>query len=119
MRKVAMKPAGTGFLLFLMCASTILLAQDAVLKGQVFDPRGNALANVSVTLLRQGQVISQVKSGPDGRFSLAAASAGKFVINVDAPGFRSVARPVTVSPTVNAEITISVSQIASQSENIT
>jgi hypothetical protein len=118
MRKRDMKPAGTRCVLFLLCISALLSAQDAVLRGRVLDPRGNSIPNASLTLVRQGQVVSQVKSGPDGRFSLAAPSVGEFAIQVDALGFRPVTRLVTVRPTANAEIIISVSQIASLTENI-
>jgi hypothetical protein len=44
---------------------------------------------------------------------------GEFTIKVDAPGFRSVSRPVTIRQNDNPEITISTRQLASRIESVT
>lgn len=107
---------GALFLLFAPCA---FFAQEIVLKGHVTDPQGNAIPNASVQLLGHDRVISQTRSGGDGQFLLKVSSVGDFTIKIDAQGFRSVSRPVTVRPNGNSEITISVSQVASHNENVT
>ena len=85
---------GALFLLFAPCA---FFAQEIVLKGHVTDPQGNAIPNASVQLLGHDRVISQTRSGGDGQFLLKVSSVGDFTIKIDAQGFRSVSRPVTVA----------------------
>jgi uncharacterized protein involved in tellurium resistance len=104
--------------LVLMCAPVAVLAQGIVLKGRAVDPQGKALPDAAITLLAHGQIVGRVKSGPDGQFLLAVSSAGEFVIQADAPGFRRVSRALTVRSGSNPEITISVTQIESRAENI-
>jgi carboxypeptidase family protein len=105
--------------LLLLFVPFALFAQEIVLKGHIADPQGNAIPNASVQLLGHDRVVSQTKSGGDGQFFLKANSAGDFTIKIDAQGFRSVSRTVTVRPTGNSEITISVGQVAFHNENVT
>jgi hypothetical protein len=49
-------------------APRALLAQEIVLKGNVSDPHGNALPNALLQLIAHNHVLSQSKSGADGRF---------------------------------------------------
>ena len=107
---------GVLFLLFAPCG---LFAQEIVLKGHVTDPQGNAIPNALVQLFGHDRVISQTRSGGDGQFLLKVSSSGDFTIKINAQGFRSVSRPVTVRPNGNSEIIISVSQVASHNENVT
>src|SRR3984885_14233976 len=105
--------------LLLLFAPFALFGQEIILKGHVTDSQGNAIPNASVQLLSHDRVVSQTKSGGDGQFLLKVISSGDFTIQIDAPGFRSVGRPLAVRPGGNPEITISVSQVASRNENIT
>jgi hypothetical protein len=66
-------------ILFLLLAPCALLAQEIVLKGNVSDPHGNALPNALVQLIAHNHVVSQSKSGADGRFLLKVSSTGEFV----------------------------------------
>jgi hypothetical protein len=50
---------------------------------------------------------------------LKVRSTGEFTIKVDSEGFRSESRTVTVHGRGNPEITISMSHVASQNENMT
>jgi Carboxypeptidase regulatory-like domain len=108
----------TVFGLWLLCVPCVLVAQEIVLKGRVIDPQKNALPDVTVELKRKDQVLSQVRSGPDGRFLLIAPSAGEYTVKVDAPGFRSVSRATIIRPRDNPEITIYVSQLESRIESV-
>lgn len=107
------------FALLLVLTSSSLFAQEIVLKGRVIDGQGNALPNVSVELLGHDRLLSEVRSDPAGQFLLTVSTAGDFTIKTNAPGFRSVIQPVTVRPSANPEIRITVSQLASRYETIT
>ncbi len=96
-----------------------LFAQRILLKGTVVDVQGNALPNASVQLLAQQGVVSQAKSGPNGQFVLEVASPGKFNIEAEAPGFRSVARSLTVRAGNNSNLIITVNEIAQRVESVT
>jgi len=96
-----------------------LVAQEVALKGRVLDPQGNALPNVAVELIGRGQILSEAKSDRAGQFVLKANGFGNFTVEAEAPDFRSVTQPITVQPTGNLEITITVSRIASLIENVT
>jgi len=96
-----------------------LLAQEVPVKGRVLDPVGKALADATVQLMKHDQVLSSTTSGADGQFRLNAGSRGEFTIKVDAQGFRSISRTVSVRATGNAEIIINVDQLESRVENVT
>src|SRR6202008_1507956 len=75
------------------------VGQVNALRGLVTDREGNGLANASVQLLRhdsgrQGQVLGQAISGPDGQFEIRAASGGRLDIRVEAEGFREVTESI-------------------------
>src|SRR5208337_2002636 len=96
-----------------------LLSQQIALKGRVVDPRGNVLPNAILQLVGHGKVLAETTTGPDGQFQLKVPSAGDFVLEVSAEGFRTVKRPVTINGSGNSAIEISLSQISSRIENIT
>lgn len=96
-----------------------LPAQEIVLKGRVTDPQGNGLPKASVQLVGDNQVLAQAASGPDGRFEMKVASAGQFVVKVEAAGFRPVTHAISVRPSGNSDILIGMGQVASRIENIT
>ena len=110
---------GINIALLLVLMPCMLAAQQIVLRGLVVDPQGNMLPDASVQLMGSGKVLSQTKSGPDGRFTLNVSSAGDLTIQVDASGFRSVIRTVDLRPGGNPELTITMSQLASRIENLT
>jgi len=106
-------------LLLLFLAPCSLLSQQIALKGRVVDPRGNVLPNAILQLVGHGKVLAETTTGPDGQFQLKVPSAGDFVLEVSAEGFRTVKRPVTINGSGNSAIEISLSQISSRIENIT
>ena len=109
---------GINIALLLVLMPCMLAAQQIVLRGLVIDPQGNMLPDASVQLMGSGKVLSQTKSGPDGRFTLNVSSAGDLTIQVDASGFRSVIRTVDLRPGGNPDLTIRMSQLASRIENL-
>ena len=96
-----------------------LLSQQAIVRGRVIDPQGNVLPNASVQLVSHDQVVGQTSSGPDGLFELKVVSAGKFDLKVEATGFRSVHRSITVHPSKTPDLEIAVSQLASRIDSVT
>ena len=96
-------------LMFLLLPIPVL-SQQAIVRGRVIDPLGNVLPNSSVQLVSHDQVVGQTSSGPDGLFELKVVSAGQFDLKVEATGFRSVHRSITVHPGENPDLEIAVSQ---------
>jgi hypothetical protein len=50
------------------------------IKGQVSDPKGNALPKASVQLVAGDRVLAQTTTGQEGKFQLTIGSAGEFLI---------------------------------------
>ena len=74
-----------------LAASSAQAAEDhtAALAGRVLDPLGGAIANAKVTLMRDGQPVTDASSDASGRFALAATDAGRYRVHVEAQGFTS------------------------------
>src|SRR5271155_5490267 len=117
-RSVEMLRALVRFLLLILCSSLPAIAQEIVLKGRVIDPQGNSSPGATVQLLDHGRVLGEATSGSDGWFQIKAAAAGKFVVKVEAPGFRAVEQPITVGWSGNAEITVKITQVAVRNESV-
>ena len=87
-------------ILLLAMFSLPLFSQTSVLKGRVTDSTGNGLPKASVKLLDgvrgNSKGNAEAVTGPEGQFQLTAAGNGQFVLQVEALGFRSVTRMVTV-----------------------
>jgi Carboxypeptidase regulatory-like domain len=107
------------FMLFMLLGLSSV-AQEIVLQGRVIDPETKALPNASVQLIGHNQILAQSTSGSNGQFLLKVPSAGKFVLEVNAEGFRPVSRPITIAAAFPASvIEIQLSQLSSHVENIT
>jgi len=63
-------------------------AQGA-LGGIVVDTLGARLAGATVTLLREGQRVQDVKSGSDGAFSFSGVTPDRYQVQASMPGFQS------------------------------
>src|SRR5271165_2067170 len=96
-----------------------LRAQETALKGQVLDPQGNALPQAEVRLLDGNRLVAHATTGSAGRFRITLHSAGKFVVKVDAPGFRPVEQPVNIGRNGAPEITVQLIELSSRIENVT
>jgi hypothetical protein len=108
-----------GLLLMLVLSSSLpTIAQEIVVKGRVTDLQGNNLPQVSVRVVDQGRVLGQAISGSDGSFQLKLSSAGQFVVEVEAPGFRRAEQPINIALTGNGEITVKVSHPLIRAESI-
>ena len=96
-----------------------LLSQQVIVRGSVTDPEANVLPNTLVQLVSHEQVVGQTYSGPDGVFELKVASAGQFDVQVEATGFRSVHRSITVHVDNSPELEIKLTQLASRIDSVT
>ena len=106
-------------LVLVLCSGARLwAAQEIVLKGHVTDPQGNDLPGASVRLLDHDRVLAEATSGSGGLFEIKLASAGQFVLKVEAPGFRPAAQPITVASSGNSEITVRITQLAARNESV-
>ena len=81
---------------FSMCMG-LLFAQsgagEATIAGTVLDQVGKVIPSAAVTLKSEsGNVVREVKTGEDGHFSANGLPAGKYAIEVTAPGFAATRR---------------------------
>jgi vitamin B12 transporter len=63
-------------------------AADAVINGTVVDPLGGGIAGASVTLLRDGEVIKQTRTGAQGEFTFDALPEARYRLQASADGFQ-------------------------------
>jgi vitamin B12 transporter len=61
----------------------------AAVAGRVLDPLGGAIAHAKVTLMRDGELVTDASSDASGHFALTAADAGRYRVHVEAQGFAS------------------------------
>jgi vitamin B12 transporter len=110
-----------GFLLLLLCLSlggSALGSSLATLHGRVLDPRGAAVANADVTLVRDAKPVSATHTNQEGLFEFSVPDPGRYTINVQASGFQKQdTSPVFVGAgaTVNLDVFL---QIGSLSQKI-
>ncbi len=61
----------------------IALGQGGVLRGQVVDPQGIGQAGLLVSVQRQGQKVTQLKTDQDGKFVVSGLSGGTYLVSTD------------------------------------
>ena len=77
------------FLSLLALASFSFAQTSASLSGSVFDPSGSPIPSATVTLLSNEKSARQtVTTDADGRYEFRAVPAGKYFLEVTAPGFQ-------------------------------
>jgi hypothetical protein len=106
-------------LMLFMLLALSAVAQEIVLQGRIIDPEKNALPNAAVQLIGHNQILAQSTSGSNGQFLLKVPSAGKFVLEVNADGFRPVSRPIAIAAAPPTVIEIQLTQLSSHVENVT
>ncbi len=79
-------------------SSTVAVAQTFSLQGRVLDPQGGVVINAIVTLTPvSGAGLRTVRSTGEGTFEFDAVAAGRYVVQVAAPGFVQWSQEVVVS----------------------
>lgn len=66
-----------------------------------------------------GKVVERGAASDDGHFQFILHVAGEVIIKVEVPGFQAVVRTVRVEESGNAEIVITVTQLAFRVETVT
>ncbi len=106
-------------ILLLVMEPAVLMGQEAVLRGRIVDPAGNALQGAAVRLMEGDRRLAETRSEADGSFRLFLHAAGVFIIRAEVPGFRPSYRTVAVSSEGGPEVTIRMSQLAAAAERVT
>jgi vitamin B12 transporter len=65
---------------------TLAQSQNSV-RGKVTDPLGQPVSNAKIVVRQDSNEIAHADSRPDGSFELSVPNAGRFEVEVDAPGF--------------------------------
>ena len=102
----------------MLSSSLPAIAQEIILNGRITDPQGNNLPKASVRVVDQGRVLGQAISGSGGLFQLKLSSAGQFVVEVEASGFRPAEQPINIALTGNPEVTVKMSHPLIRSESV-
>jgi Carboxypeptidase regulatory-like domain len=93
----------------------------AEVAGSVQDPSGASIPGATVTLRQSaGSIAGQAKTDQAGRFSIANVPSGQYDLQIAAPGFLSVVRPVELQ---SSDLALLTSQLpvgaVSQTVNVT
>ena len=93
------------------------------LSGFVDDPSGAVVANATVRIhlpvdSNGTQVGYSTRTGPTGQWSFASIPAGRYAVEVEAPGFKTFTRAVAVSAGVNSQLRADL-EIGRTIENLT
>jgi hypothetical protein len=94
-------------------------AQVTQVAGRVKDLQGRLLPHSRIQIRVQGEIKSDIMSGPDGRFEAALPLAHAFIITVYASGFQPVVREFNVDSDKPTFVEISMTRLASHSETVT
>ncbi len=96
-------------------------SDQARIFGLVLDPTGAAISGAEITVSRVGESQQSVlKSGQDGRFSVAKLPSGSFVVAVRATGFTTfVSKALILSPQQTQELPQIVLAIAATDTEVT
>lgn len=89
-----------------MGASLASTQARVTLTGRAFAEDGSVLPGAVVVLLRQGDVIAEAITGPDGRFVFPGIEPGPYLVRAQLPGFAAEERAVTVLTSQSAVIEI-------------
>jgi vitamin B12 transporter len=63
-------------------------ADTASIHGTIADPLGGAVASATVTLLREGTVVTETQTGTQGEFAFVALPEGRYRLHARADGFQ-------------------------------
>jgi iron complex outermembrane receptor protein/vitamin B12 transporter len=74
---------------FVVAQMQVVAQNQAMLSGTVVDTLGARLAGATVTLLRDGQMVQDGRSGSDGSFSFTGLESDRYQVEASMPGFQS------------------------------
>jgi len=107
-------------LLFAITGVTRLHAQGSTgsLQGTVVEQSGHVIKGANVALISESRDVRNVLSGTDGKFDLTGVPAGSYTLEISAPGFATIQRPITIAAGADQTLPVTLS-IASVSEEVT
>lgn len=107
------------FLLIFICAGNVLLAQNATIRGLVFE-KGGGEPVIYTNVLLKGTTLG-AQTNEDGLYNIANVPPGSYMIFCTQLGFDTVEIPVTVRPNeiLNQQIFLGKSAIELENINIT
>lgn len=89
-------------------------ATPGQIAGEIVDPSGALVSDASVTLLQAGRIVRTISSNGTGEFLFTNLPPGEYAVEVQANGFRTEQRPVTVwageARTLHFRLTIELQQ---------
>jgi outer membrane cobalamin receptor len=91
---------------------SIAAAHADTLRGRVVDPDQRPVADAVVIVRRGPAVVTTVRTGADGRFGPVTLPTGTYEIVAGAPGLRSTAQTVRITPGAVADLTIALALTA-------
>ncbi len=86
--------------------------------GTVVEQSGHAVQGANVALISASRDVRNVLSGADGKYDLSGVPAGSYTVEISAPGFATIQRPITVGAGSDQTVPVTLS-IASVSEEVT
>jgi vitamin B12 transporter len=86
---------------FFLLGSAVALHAVTV-SGTVTDPLGYPIANAIVALVHDGKVVVDVRTGPDGGYTLSSSASGRFYVLASGVSFRQLATQSFFANTLDA-----------------
>jgi iron complex outermembrane receptor protein len=107
-------------LFFIFPGTSNLHAQAGAgsIHGNVVEQSGHAVQGANVALIAESHVVRNVLSAADGKFDFTGVPAGAYTVEISAPGFATIERPVTIGAGADQTVPVTLS-IASVSEEVT
>ena len=97
-----------------------LHAQTATgaIHGTVIDQSGHPVQGAIVAVISESRDVRNVRSAADGKFDLTNVPSATYTVEISAPGFTTIQRPITIEAGENQAVPVVLS-IASVSEEVT
>src|SRR5437867_10563033 len=103
-------PLACGILVNLLATAALAQPQTGTITGVVRDVLGAVVPGAAVTITRQETgAAREVRSGPDGTYSVPNLRPGLYTVSADFPGFgRAAQRGVRVAAAASAAVDLTV-----------
>ena len=107
-------------LLFLGFGMNRLHAQGGTgaIHGTVVDQSGHAIQGATVAVVSESRDVRNVLSSAEGKFDLTGVPTGSYTVEISAPGFTTIQRPIAIAAGTDQAVPVELS-IASVSEEVT
>ncbi len=113
----AMRASLARFVLLLLCSSPAFGNPAGTLRGEVSDPLGGLVPKAKVRLIENGQTVASTTTDSEGAFRFWLAHAGRYRVQVEAPGFQTEDSPsvfVAAGGAKSLRLTLRIGTVAQQ-----